>query len=207
MAPQKPLRLPSMAAKPHIPQIPSLRIPRSKGPVNLFHIFYTPLFAPWRLDWDHLSAYDVFYSKLLDKYENMPKDTLRWQVVANTAVKEVPKAVMRERLRRRVREAFHDALKQMGYESNGRVWQPGRATDTPLQDLRGTLEIHCRGRAGLDCEFVEIVNLAKSALSTVDRSLNQSKGNMGNAGPEGQWWKRGITDFKPSFSSITPTSP
>ncbi len=132
------------------PSLPALRLPRSSGPTNLVHAFYTPLFAPWRRDRDNLNPGNILYHKLLDSYEDMPKDTLRWQVIAHTAIKEVPKAVMRERLRRRVREAFREALKQEGYDSEGKVLPTGATNRTSLRDLKGTLELHCRGRAGLD---------------------------------------------------------
>ncbi len=147
-----------MTSKWHIPIIPSLRIPRSTMPANLLHAFYTPVFAPWRREREHLTPNDISYLKLMGSYQYMPKDILRWQVIANTAIKEVPKAVMRERLRRRLREAFREALKQLGYDWHGRVLQTGQATGTPLKDLKGTLEIHCRGRAGLDCKFLSLTS-------------------------------------------------
>ncbi|ERF68199.1 hypothetical protein EPUS_05280 [Endocarpon pusillum Z07020] len=179
-----------MVARWHFPQIPTLRLPRSTTmPANLFQMFYTPVFAPWRWDREHLTPNDILYPKLMDSYQNMPKDILRWHVVANTAVKEVPKAVMRERLRRRLREAFRDALKQLGYDWHGRVLQPGQATGQPLNDLKGTWEIHCRGRAGLDCEFLELVNYAKSAVSAVDKSCKQHAGIVRKVGREAQWWE------------------
>ena len=125
----------------------------------------------------------------MDSYENMAKDTLRWRVIANTAVKEVPKAVMRERLRRRVREAFREALKQEGYDSEGKVLQSETTTRTPLRDLRGTLELHCRGRAGLDCEFTEMTKYARGCVSAVVQSLHHGNGKKGPVGADEQWWK------------------
>ena len=178
-----------MAARRYIPQLPSLRVPRPTMPTNLFHIFYTPVFAPWRRDREHLTPNDISYPKLMDDYQNMPKDILRWQVIANTAVKEVPKAVMRERLRRRSREAFREALKQLGYDWHGRVLQPGQAMRKMSKNLKGTLEIHCRGRAGLDCEFPELIDYAKSAVSAVEKSCNQSTGTIRIVGREGSWWE------------------
>jgi hypothetical protein len=125
----------------------------------------------------------------MDSYENMPKNTLRWRVVANTAVRDVPKAVMRERLRRRVREAFREALKQEGYDSEGNVLQSETATGTPLRPLRGTLEIHCRGRAGLDSEFAEMTKYARGCVSTVVQSCHHSNWKKGSVGAGEQWWK------------------
>jgi hypothetical protein len=190
--------LPNVASKEHIPQMQALRLPRSAGPVNLFHIYYSPLFAPWRRDWEFLNPKNIIYPMLLDTYGQMRKDTLRMQVVGNTAVKEVPLAVMRERLRRRVREAFLEALRQMGYDSSGKFSLPGLAQHKPVQDLRGTLEIHCRGRAGLDCDFSEIVKLAKKAVSVVDESLTESNTTLQYAGREPWWrgrWDQDSSDF------------
>lgn len=170
-------------------------------PANLFHIFYTPVFAPWRWDREYLTPDDILYPKLMDSYQNMPKDTLRWHVVANTAVKEVPKAVMRERLRRRLREAFRHALKQLGYDWHGRVLQPGQATGKPLNDLKGTLEIHCRGRAGLDCEFLQLVDHAKTAVSAVANSCKQHNGIVRLVGREAQWWEGVGAYYSPSIDT------
>ncbi len=182
-----------MVARWQIPLIPSLRITRSTLPANLYHIFYTPDFAPWRRDREQLTPNNVSYLKLMDSYQNAPKDTLRWQVVANTAVKEIPKAVMRERLRRRLREAFREALKQLGYDWHGRVLQSAHATGKEtLKDLKGTLEIHCRGRAGLDCAFLDLVDHAKSAVCDVARSCNQSTQIDRRGKP---WWEGGSADY------------
>lgn len=131
---------------------------------------------------------NVTYHKLLDDYQNMPQDTLRWIVVANTAVKEVPKAVMRERLRRRVRGAFRQALQIAGYDwKDGKLWVGDKPTEkqTPSQDLRGTLEIHCRGRAALDCEFTEILEHANTVVQEVVRACSRC-----NAKPSKDWLLR-----------------
>ena len=175
------------------PPLPVLRLPRSSGTTNLFHAFYTPLFAPWRRDRENLNPGNILYHKLLDNYQVAPKDILRWQVVANTAVKEVPKAVMRERLRRRVREAFREALKQEGYDSKGKVLRSETTTGKPFRDLKGTLEIHCRTRAGLDCEFVEMTKYAKSAVSAVVQSFNYGTQKRGFDGTE--WWKPDVRSY------------
>lgn len=172
-----------------IPRIPAIRISRSNGPANLFHVYYTPLFAPWRWDRENLVPHNILYPKLMDHYQNMAQDRLRWQVIAHTAIREAPLTVMRERLRRRVREGFREGLKETGYDSNGRVLPSVPAQAKPLQDLRGTLEIHCRGRAGLDCEFTEIVTVAKSALSVVVKSFQQHSEKAKSLGAAEEWWK------------------
>jgi hypothetical protein len=82
---------------------------------------------------------------------------------------------MRERLRRRVHEAFRKALKEMWYDKNGRVLQPApAAAGKAAKDLKGTLEIHRRTHAGLDCEFGEIVQFARSALDAVVKGNGES---------------------------------
>jgi hypothetical protein len=198
------------AGRENIPQLQALRLPRSAGPVNLFHIFYTPLFAPWRRDFEILDPKNILCPMLLQTYGQMRKDTLRLQVVGHTAVKEVPKTVMRERLRRRVREGFTEAFRQMGYDRNGNLLQPALDQRKPVQDLRGTLEIHCRGRSGLDCEFVEIVNLAKEAISAVDRSLTKSNATQQKVGCEPWWrwrWGQDNHDSQSAFSSLATSAP
>lgn len=200
----------SSAIKENIPQLQALRLPRSASPVNLFHIYYTPLFAPWRRDWEMLTPKNILCPMLLYTYGQMRKDTLRLQVVGNTAVKEVPMAVMRERLRRRVREGFTEAFRQMGYDRNGVILQPGLVQRKPVQDLRGTLEIHCRGRAGLDCDFMEIVDLAKEAISVVDRSLTKSSSTQQNVGCESWWrwrWEQDSHVSQFTIPSITAPAP
>jgi hypothetical protein len=193
-----------MAAIRHIPLIPALRIPRTASPANLLHIYYTPLFAPWRFDRENMVPNHIVFPKLMDIYENTPQDVLRWQVIANTAIREVPKAVMRERLRRRVREAFREALKGMGYDRNGRVLQPAPPAGKTAKDLRGTLEIHCRSRAGLDCEFGEIVQFARSALDAVVKSFNQSSAKPGKFSMGGEWWKLGVAEYRPFLRDQQP---
>jgi RNase P protein component len=147
---------------------------------------------------------NIIHPKLMDIYENTPQDVLRWQVIANTAIREVPKAVMRERLRRRVREAFREALKEMGYDRNGRVLRPAPAAGKTAKDLRGTLEIHCRSRAGLDCEFGEIVQFARSALDAVVKSFNQSSAKSGHFSMGGEWWKLGVAEYRPPLRDQQP---
>lgn len=172
-------------SKMAIPAPRAVRILRQSKLLSHFCVFYTPLFAPWRRDRQDLNPHNVLYYKLLDDYQNMPQDTLRWLVTANTSIKEVPKAVMRERLRRRVREAFRESLKLAGYDwKNGKLLQRDEATvkQTPSQDLRGTLEIHCRGRAPLDCEFAEIVDYANIVVHEVVTSSSWS-----NAIPPNAW--------------------
>jgi Ribonuclease P len=186
-----------MAGLRNIPIIPAIRIHRSIGPANLLHIYYTPLFAPWRPDRENLTPSSVFYAKLMDSYENAPRDTLRWQVVANTAAKEVPKAVMRERLRRRVREAFRQALKETGYDSNGKVLPSVPDSKRPVRDLRGTLEIHCRGPAGLGCGFREVVEVAKGAVQSIVKSHNQSSDHHESSPPAYEWWKPSVAGDRP----------
>jgi RNase P protein component len=161
-------------------------MPRCIGGTNLFHVYYSPMFAIWRRDREQLTPRSIFYPKLIDSYENMRQDTLRWQVVANTAIKEVPKAVMRERLRRRIRGAFGEALEQLGYDSHGRVLPSGPAKEKLLQDIRGTLEIHCRTRVGLDVDFAEIVRNAHSVINAIVESKTPSYGKLAPGGRGGQ---------------------
>ena len=188
-------RIGQMPFRRSFPRISSMHVPPLNGPM-LFHIFYTPLFVPWRGDLEDLTPDSVKYAKLIDYYQNVPRDTLRWQVVANTAVKELPKAVMRERLRRRVREGFREGLKQLGYDSKGRVLQPCQGTEKPSRDVRGTLEIHCRTREGLDCTFSKLVNEAKAVLRAVAQSFNQSSGRPGLVESGPQWWEPEVAKYR-----------
>jgi hypothetical protein len=170
-----------------IPGIPALRILRAPGAVYLFHLYYTPVFAPWRRHRENLTPSNIMYPKLMDTYQNAPHDTLRWHVVSNTAIKEAPKAVLRERIRRRVREAFREALKQTGYDWNGKVLMSAeRRSDAPKKNLKGTMEIHCRTRAALDCKFDEIVKQAQQAVLTIVRASGQEDAPLESRGR--QWW-------------------
>lgn len=101
---------------------------------------------------------------------------------------------MRERLRRRVREAFREALKQEGYDSKGKVLRPDMATTGPSRDLKGTLELTCQGRAGLDCEFGEMVEYAKHAVSAVVQSSEYNNRRLGFHGTE--WWNPNLHGYQ-----------
>lgn len=83
---------------------------------------------------------------------------------------------MRERLRRRVREAFRGALNQAGYDRDGRRLDSFKTKDRSSKDIKGTLEIYCRTRAGLDLDFAEIVREAANVVHKVHESWNSSSG-------------------------------
>ncbi len=84
----------------------------------------------------------------------------------------------------------------MGYDSNGNVLEGNQAAEKSSKVLKGTLEIHCRGGAGLDCQFADIVNHCKSTVDAV-RSLDWNRSKSGIAGSKGEWWRLAATSHRP----------
>ena len=116
---------------------PQLKFVRVRG-VRLIRAHYSPSFTPFRAHLDYLSSTNVvLYPMFKDKYERLPKDTLRWIFMVHRSTKTLRKPVQRERVQRRCREAFRQALRENGYDDHGAIFEGGKA----LRPLRGTLEL------------------------------------------------------------------
>src|SRR5256885_6381202 len=138
---------------------PPLRHLRVPG-LTLASIHYTRQFAPYKRDLDILTnPHNVLHYKIRDRYAQLPKDTLRWQVLTVMSVKVLAKAVTRERLRRRHKEAYREALKIRGYDKDGKLldWA---AKSPNARPLFGTCEVHIHAGLGFHLKFPVLVQQA-----------------------------------------------
>ena len=141
---------------------PELKFVKVRG-VWLIRAHYSPSFAPFRAHLDYLSSTNiVLYPMFKDKYERLPKDTLRWIFMAHRSTKTLPKAVQRERVQRRCREAFRHALRENGYDDHGAIFEGGKA----LRPLRGTLELQPDPKCLVE-PFPELIRQSSKLLTAL----------------------------------------
>ena len=168
-------------------KIPELIPIRINGPKTLFglRMKYSPHFTAYYAHLDSLLPSSALYLPTLDKYQQLPKDTLRWKVTAHAAAKTLKLAVAREKLRRRVRAAFRVGLENEGYAWDGkRVGEPAKA------DLLGTWEIICQTGEASDADPQELLDVAQTCIRIIEgkgpatRSARQRKKARGPA-----WWE------------------
>ena len=152
-------------------ELRSLRIPK----VDLLKVYYSPFFAPFKSDLDILTnPRAAVYPKYKDKYERLPQDTLRWQIVTATSAKKLDYTVLRERLRRRYKEAFREALKRKGFDKDGKVFTD-RSSDggSNARSLYGTLEVHVHGGLGFHLKMPVLVQHATRVIELVQKECKQ----------------------------------
>ncbi len=102
-----------------------------------------------------------------DLYSRVPPNTLLWRVITNTSQKKVPKAVMRNRLKRRWANAFADSLRQNGYHYNGRSMEGPKKGPNYISGLKGSVELHVFTAAGLELPYVELVKSSNSIIKAL----------------------------------------
>jgi hypothetical protein len=152
---------------------PELRLLRVPG-LQLAKIHWSPHFAPYKRDLDVLTnRSNVLHYKIQDRYTQLPKDTLRWQVFTDMSVKVLDKAVTRERLRRRHKEAYREALKVRGFDKDGKLLdsQPQSPNARPLS---GTFEVHVHRGLGFDLEFPALVEQAGLVIDAIRRKCQKN---------------------------------
>lgn len=149
-------------------QYPSLRHLRVPG-LQLAHIHWSPYFAPYKRDLDVLTnPNNVLYDKIRDRYSQLPRDTLRWQVFTFMSIKVLDKAVTRERLRRRHKEAYREALRRRGFDKDGKLLHDGPKS-LNAKPLSGTFEVHIHGGLGFHLKFPVLVEQAGLVIDAVQR--------------------------------------
>jgi hypothetical protein len=89
------------------------------------------------------------------------------------SVKVLDKAVTRERLRRRHKEAYREALKMRGFDKDGKL------LDSQLQSpnarpLSGTFEVHVYGGLGFDLGFPALVEQAGLVIDVIRRKCQKN---------------------------------
>ncbi|KIW71735.1 ribonuclease P protein component [Phialophora macrospora] len=125
---------------------------------------------------DHKFIVDRYSPKraaVVDYYSRLPPDRLSWRVISNISSKQVNKAVLRNRLKRRWASAFAEALKNHGYYHNGRQRSGPKDGKEYIPGLRGTLEILIFSDRGITCSHRELVGASHSLVKSLVRKVKQ----------------------------------
>ena len=137
----------------------------------------TLLFSPSKIPspkrWPALNnPLNPLHARQRDDYAKIPEDVLYWKIVTETSLSALPKAVVRERVRRRWREAFSAALKQRGYDRHGRllVAGVGASTEKPLQ---GTMELLVMEGYGLNHDFRKLLAHADEVVVAIRKAMER----------------------------------
>jgi hypothetical protein len=149
----------------HIPAVIGFGIRARYTPVenvpNLFdHKFMVDRYSPKR-------------AAVVDYYSRLPPDRLSWRVISNLSSKQVNKAVLRNRLKRRWASAFAEALQDHGYYHNGRQRSGKKDGKDYIPGLRGTLEILVYSDRGLTCAHSELVGASHALVKSLVRKAQQ----------------------------------
>jgi len=180
-------------------QYPELRYLRVPG--NTLHrILFTPLSAPYKPDLDVLTnpGSPLLY-KIQHQYANLPQNTLRWRVLTAMSAKAVPKATVRERLRRRHREAFLAALKMRGFDKYGGVLNT-ESKSPNVKPLFGTLEAQVYGGLGEHLKFPVLVKQAVLAIDAVRKTCHDHLSSP--SGDSNHYWTKRKPRGRQPLSSV-----
>lgn len=154
--PVTPTRMPF----PRYPRLAPLRVPKAP----LLSLRWSPQKAPYEWDYPNLvNPLNPLRAKLEDQFHSAPDDALRWRVITETSAKFLPKATVRQYLKRRWRAAFLQALNSRGLNYHGRPLQVTQGS----QSLRGTLEIIIHKGNGFANPFGDLIEQAKATLDVV----------------------------------------
>ncbi|KIV85084.1 hypothetical protein PV11_00819 [Exophiala sideris] len=179
---------------PHFPPFRDIRGPAVHG----LRARFCPVLRPRTIDERPIS--DWFNPKihaLRDKYSKLPSDTLEWCVVAATSQKKVPKAVMRNRLRRRWANAFADSLRSHGFHFNGRSLAGPKDGRDARPGLTGTLELCVYSAHGLTVPYHELLRSTNTVLNTLKQEARRPSQRSGPA-PFRFWSERSRDDARPA---------
>ncbi|EHY57316.1 hypothetical protein HRR83_002803 [Exophiala dermatitidis] len=153
----------------HSPLVP-LRIPNIHGLKARFAPFHAPKSPDQRIINDRFNPRRL---KLLHQYSKILPDTLQWSVVSAVSTKTIPKAVMRNRLKRRWANAFADALRNTGYHANGRRLDGPKHGQDYKVGLKGTFEIHAYSKAGLTLGYHELVSSSEVLVKALEQQIQK----------------------------------
>ncbi|EXJ63229.1 hypothetical protein A1O7_03676 [Cladophialophora yegresii CBS 114405] len=136
---------------------------------------YTPIENVPTL-FDHKFIVDRYSPKraaVVDYYSRLPPDRLSWRVITNISSKQINKAVLRNRLKRRWASAFAEALKNHGYYHNGRKRRGPKEGKKYIPGLTGTLEILIFSDRGITCPHSELVGASHALVKSLVRKVQQ----------------------------------
>lgn len=167
------------------------------GNVHGIRARYTPYIIP--IGFDRTALWERYCPNRLaleHKYDKIPRDSLLWTFSPNPTAQQVPKAVVRNRLKRRWANAFADELRERGYYTNGRLMSGPKASKGYRPGIWGTVEYQIFGRSGITLAYPELRKLAnvlvKDLIQTAKKHsevpdgppLYKTKGQLGsvNAG-------------------------
>lgn len=100
------------------------------------------------------------YQHLFD--HDYPRPALWWLVSSNMMDAQV---IIRNRAKRRVREAIVEALRIKGYDRMGRV--VGAGNHGGLKTLTGTMEVHVHNIAAIHVSWTELVDYAGMSVEAI----------------------------------------
>ena len=137
---------------------------------------YTPAEnVPTRFDHKFIvDRYSPKRAAMIDYYSRLPRERLLWRVISNVGSKQVNKAVLRNRLKRRWASAFAEALKNHGYHHNGRMRFGPKDGKNSVTGLKGTLEILVFSDRGISCPHRELVGASNALVKVVVRKAQQA---------------------------------
>lgn len=156
----------------HFPPFKDVRCPTVHG----LRARFCPVLRPRTVD--ERPANDWFNPKIhatRDKYAKIQPDTLQWCVVTATSQKTVPKAVMRNRLRRRWANAFADSLRSNGFHINGRSQYGSKDGTYSRPGLSGTLELLVYSPSGLTLQYHELLRSTGMVVKALRQGASRSK--------------------------------
>ncbi|KAJ9633000.1 hypothetical protein H2204_007390 [Knufia peltigerae] len=132
---------------------------------------YCPFVRPSTLDEKSFASRwhpNVFAVR--DKYSDIRPDVLTWRVVSATSHKLVPKAVMRNRLKRRWANAFADSMRNNGLHTTGKPLSGSKDAKTAPAKLQGTLEMLIFSASGIDASYDKLVSTTDVLVKTLLRA-------------------------------------
>ncbi|ETI22907.1 ribonuclease P protein component [Cladophialophora carrionii CBS 160.54] len=148
---------------------------------------------------DHKFIVDRYSPKraaVVDYYSRLPPDRLSWRVITNISSKQVNKAVLRNRLKRRWAGAFAEALKNHGYYHNGRKRTGPKDGKKYIPGLRGTLEILIFADRGITCPHHELVGASNALVKSLVRKVQQLEPKV-KSGQDKEHWDGGESTQAP----------
>jgi hypothetical protein len=144
-------------------QFPPMKTIRLKKSILLPR--YTPFKTPFS---DEqlvlLNRRNPVHAMIKEKFEQVPTDILRWRVTARASASQVGKAVLREHLSRRWKNAFIVALRKRGYTMDGKKFVEGKK----VPGLQGTLEIPIYEGKGMNSPYEELLQAADVAVDALE---------------------------------------
>jgi hypothetical protein len=106
----------------------------------------------------------------------LPKDTFRWRISTNTLARIVPVAVQRSHLKARYKEAFRQALKRRGLNTDGSL--RARSVQGPAAvPLVGTLELVALSPHSLEGKIEKLVEQTGSIIDAVRKEMSNQVNN------------------------------